>query len=562
MPVATRNVKKKTARAEGLESLINEVSASQPTLPTRKARAPKTPVHKSSQNSLLTPETRRVLPPTSAPAVVAEVVEEEGIETQTQTQTQLPLPQPFDWDKELEETQRDLDEFDRHSLSSLSSEGRAQPPPSAQPVLSVLSLSQAGSSVQPVRKQKKGNAVIRDEEPTWKDLRKVPSRFCLTIDKQTIFTQRWRYHNPFSFEQFEDSVHDLVQKWVDNESHKEDNGIIIRCFEIGRPVGELTAWGIKKPLLFVLSSDITVMSMQREVVGLLEQHKRDIQLEVIWGFKSKRVIQPHSGDEVPTQTVAVGGRKRAHTREDATRRQRRQVEVENAIETATNNFVMETTRRWHCRDRTCKNNRFTCFPLGKVGHLRITTNELTVWNEAIRGDRATVSMPPVEVIATCTERRSKQQGKKVASPSKHSSTPAPTVININAGVGVGNGMLVPELRSSPPAFDGSEVDNLHQYLTWLIQRRHLQGSLGVAARNALAADGWGFQQVRLITEADWVRMAIPRGAQLVILSKQKLWIAAMIEQGIRDAVASSRQANRGDSEVLELSEEKECVMLE
>ena len=299
MPVATRNVRNKTARSQGLGSLVDEVSASQPApappsqrvteknLPRRQPK-PKTPVHRSSQNSLPTPQTTRVSPPAPIPAVAEE--EEEDAETQTQTQPYAGI----DYDKELEELdEADVDRGDSHSLSSLSSEGRL-PPPSAQ--RSQIPLPTQASSTrrslpQPelprpqAKKTDKGKAAVsRDEIPTAEDLRRVTNRFQITVDKQPIHTARWLFGTRNSFDGFAAAVRKKVQEWLIDEMDKD--GINRRAYEVSKPIGELNCWGMKKPLLFILRSDDSILTMQEEVYRLVQEGKRNIELQVTWGWKT------------------------------------------------------------------------------------------------------------------------------------------------------------------------------------------------------------------------------------------------------------------------------------
>ena len=50
-----------------------------------------------------------------------------------------------------------------------------------------------------------------------------------------------------------------------------------------------------------------------------------------------------------------------------------------------------------------------------------------------------------------------------------------------------------DLRSSPPTFKGSEMQNLRDYMAWLIATGHTSREFGEAARDAFVREGWRFQ---------------------------------------------------------------------
>ena len=159
-----------------------------------------------------------------------------------------------------------------------------------------------------------------------------------------------------------------------------------------------------------------------------------------------------------------------------------------AVETVTGSFVSQITGKWQYHDGTCGNLGFVCFPFGKVGYLRIIGPEIVLWNEVILGGRATLEQPLAGVIATCVQRKSKLEGKsrKTMSPTKGLSSNGPTIININTGGFLGIGTAQSDsLRSSPPVFKGSEVENLCLYLRWLVSKGYLEGKVGCSAEEAL-----------------------------------------------------------------------------
>ena len=507
-PRVLRRDRVPSARAQGAISLVPSsqsvpVPKNAPTNPARKR--PKTPARHSSQTSLPTPQTGRNQ---------AESDEEEEYDT---------------------------------ASSSMASEGRQ-------------SSAGAADSPEPSQlvqgAQNKGKAaVVRDRSPTDDELRAVRAVNQITVDKRVVYTERWPWRG-MDFDYWVNATKEFLDKWRADKLEIEP-GFVFCVKELARPVGTVSCYGIKEPAVFAIISDTAIKEIEEEVFRLIQLGKRDIRLLVSWDFRTieEPRYDPPGNHGEESQTPTGNRRKRAAPREDATRRQRRQVEFDAAVHTATGSFAPQITGKWQCRDKTCGNHGFVCYPLGKVGHLRITGPEITHWNEAIRGGRATVDMPPADVIAICVQRLHRRDGRRPASPTKGSAVSGPTVININAGGAVsGSGDQSEVVRSSPPAFDGGELENMRLYMRWLVSKGHLSEEVGHLAEQAFVRESWGFQQIRMISPSDWVEMGIPRGARIIISSKQKLWIAVMTEQAIRSAIARSESGEDRSSDSDEFTE--------
>ena len=128
----------------------------------------------------------------------------------------------------------------------------------------------------------------------------------------------------------------------------------------------------------------------------------------------------------------------------------------------------------------------------------MTRLDLTVWNEAIQVKRTSVEQPPPDILTAIIARRSKAKGRAAqTSPTRTTSTVGNTYIISSGG---GPIPAFPTLgfgasdhhRSSPPTFEGSEIENIKEYLGWLIRKGHILSELGDRARSALLAEGWGF----------------------------------------------------------------------
>ena len=330
---------------------------------------------------------------------------------------------------------------------------------------------------------------------------------------------------------------------------RTDAGNRIKASITSHPMATITAFGLKNPIHQTCRKGNDLDSV-REEVWRLYRTKRVKEIQVIVGCEYSVVIigqrTPSPIDNERTPTVQPQSQSRQPSqrpqRETASQRMRRQQEVEQVVATATNNSALDIANRLQCKDRSCFNYGHTCFPTKSLGHLRVTGLDLTVWNEGIQAGRASLECPPADMIAGIIARGSKAKGKASnISPAKVTSTAGNTYIisgggdHIPAIPGLGWGTQN-HLRSSPPSVEGSEVDNLKEYIYWLIRKGHISSDLGERARSALLAEGWGFQQLRDIPDLDWKEMGVPRGAVVIIRQKMKLWIQWKQRKAVAEAV--------------------------
>lgn len=121
----------------------------------------------------------------------------------------------------------------------------------------------------------------------------------------------------------------------------------------------------------------------------------------------------------------------------------------------------------------------------------------------------------------------------------------PVTININnAGAGVGTsatGALtgVAEPRSSPLVVPGHNFERLKQYLDWLEGEGKLLLAAKALANAGLEEYGYGYNDLRPVTEKEWGLMGVKRGAMLVLLNNQKAWAAHL---SIEEIIAARTQA--------------------
>ena len=57
---------------------------------------------------------------------------------------------------------------------------------------------------------------------------------------------------------------------------------------------------------------------------------------------------------------------------------------------ATDNHILALTIRLLCKDKTCSNYGFNCYPFGKMGYISLDNYELRIWNELFRIRKDTI----------------------------------------------------------------------------------------------------------------------------------------------------------------------------
>lgn len=221
----------------------------------------------------------------------------------------------------------------------------------------------------------------------------------------------------------------------------------------------------------------------------------------------------------------------AGTSSQPTSRQQRHLDLLNAADKATGNYITALEMRWKCRAGTCRNFDKCCFPFGNVGHVVLTNQTLIKWNEAIRDKKATLDMPPPGVLGdlVAAQVKGKSQQMVPSSTWQMNSGMGMGGLNLNLNLGQTNsdGKLIqrdPEPASSPPHIEGDEDALLSKYIDWLITKRPAQEMQLDRARDALEREGWGFFDLRRkITDEDWQAMKIGNGTVQTIKKRLKEW---------------------------------------
>ena len=335
----------------------------------------------------------------------------------------------------------------------------------------------------------------------------------------------------------------IIAKLERLEADQSTDEVRVSYTHVGDPVARVNVHGMKEIVLTIetLADDFRELI---EIVKSLFQKGKTTNLSVVFQceFKQIREVIAVGGEEPVTQQPATqqplnqsaGGRKRkaTGTREAPAARHARQVIQEEQIEVATDNHILALTTRLLCKDKTCSNYGFNCYPFGKMGHVSLDNQELRMWNELFRTRKdTTVKYCPPEVLSSAITRRQKAEGRRVQrgdnSPKKEQLFGGIN-LTINTGeFGAKSSLgVAQQLRSSPPTFEGSETENLKDYVIWLAEKGHVSFEHGRVAREALAREGWGFESLPTIEwegRGGWIAMAIPPGVIRELLKKQKPW---------------------------------------
>ena len=273
----------------------------------------------------------------------------------------------------------------------------------------------------------------------------------------------------------------IIAKFERLEANQSTDEVRVSYTNVGDPVARVNIHGMKEIVLTIeeLANDFKELI---EIVKSLFQRGKTTNLSVMFQCEFKQIRENIAvgGEEQATQQPATqqplnqvaGGRKRKATgmREAPAARHTRQVIQEEQIEVATDNHILALTTRLSCKDKTCSNYGFNCYPFGKMGHISLDNHELRMWNELFRTRKdTTVKYCPPEVLSSAIARQQRAEGRKVQrgdnSPKKEQLFGGIN-LTINTGEFGAKSSLgtAQQLRSSPPTFEGSETENLRDYV--------------------------------------------------------------------------------------------------
>lgn len=166
------------------------------------------------------------------------------------------------------------------------------------------------------------------------------------------------------------------------------------------------------------------------------------------------------------------GKKRARA-EISTTIQQRYHQDQDVADKAISSWISRLIKRWHCYSKFCKNWYHTCFELPDKRYLKLDSYALILWCEQINAGLTIVD----KILPSLYHSLTQQEMKKKTTTSLNSSA---TVTNANGGrlpfeihvynyTGSSGRDIIEALRSSPPASDGYDLDNLGMYLKWCAQ---------------------------------------------------------------------------------------------
>ena len=244
----------------------------------------------------------------------------------------------------------------------------------------------------------------------------------IKINKNIISTKRYPiWSTDFHYIDIGDEIATVQNKYREDRRRE---GKKLKIASITDPIAVISATGLKQPIYSSFRTDEDRAVIRKDILRLYRMNKnREIQVVITaeasfivvseqtpkpqYHRPEAQVILDDSDEGDIEHTSAVRGRSqskplppdtRRHLKETATQRMRRQQDVEQVIAGATNNFVLDITTRYQCKDRTCVNHGHTCYPGKETGHLALTAVDLMMWNEAIQAKRCSVETPPGQMI--------------------------------------------------------------------------------------------------------------------------------------------------------------------
>ena len=274
----------------------------------------------------------------------------------------------------------------------------------------------------------------------------------------------------------------------------------------------------------------------------------EIEVIIRWDFTSTPLIDEDSvstsaeEDEDSTQTRRRRSSSKKRKRKDrlsASQRQRNDNVPNQQIEEITGNYYLELNRIHTCRVTSCRNYGKPCVVLSGQPHLILNSNALKKWNQLIRDGDATTRECPGTVVFDLLQEQQRYETKKLGGKPQHGmGMNVGPGHNINYYFGPGGGgvalagtQLQEVTRSSPPEREGDDDKNMTLYIEWLERKYPVQSfELGICGQK-LASHGWGYSDLREITDDGWQRMDINGGFVKKIRKHIKDWTGPTVEGG-------------------------------
>ena len=155
---------------------------------------------------------------------------------------------------------------------------------------------------------------------------------------------------------------------------------------------------------------------------------------------------------------------------------------------------------------------------------------LKKWVDAIRESHTTIENPPAQMLVRLLLNKEKAQTNKkisrrvallISTAERH------RMVTVNFGEDtarlVGTLSTVQEPPSSPPFRPGNDDDNLVAYMVWLGRRFHTYNTQFDEFKASLQHEGWGFDDLKKISESQWKELGIGGGFIKKITSNIKVF---------------------------------------
>jgi hypothetical protein len=206
--------------------------------------------------------------------------------------------------------------------------------------------------------------------------------------------------------------------------------------------------------------------------------------------------------------------------------------------------------KWMCRVGTCKNVTRPCYFVGDSGHLWLTSTNMLDWIDAAvaEPDVVTVDAPPEAVMTALLAQKEARNIRKSKSKNEKDSNIATTathpllIMNFYLGSGGPNtsSLLVggdqalmpppslpsPVANSSPPPAPEDEDNYLLEYFEWLGRRFPTHTNQFTEHARVLQGAGWGWSDMRTMTNDDWKDLGIAKGFVNRIRTQMKIFSKA------------------------------------
>ncbi|OQV11281.1 hypothetical protein CLAIMM_15141 [Cladophialophora immunda] len=258
-----------------------------------------------------------------------------------------------------------------------------------------------------------------------------------------------------------------------------------------------------------------------EVLHEPRRQRHTIQVSLTIRFEARPVTPPPPILEDVTQARRRRDEEQ-RSRPSASQRQRQSIAANESLNVATGDVqIFELTTKWKCQSDRCPNYGRTCLPTDE-GHIRIDTPSIRQWFDSIRNSIATIEEMPGSLLLRLMKDKSNYMNKKAIKAAANGAQIASNGGGVHIQFFQGSGDAIAksdrDQQSSPPFRPGDDDNNVILYLDWLGRRYPSYRAEFGEIKGILQAEGWGFSDLRTITDSAWERMEI-RGGFVTKLKK-------------------------------------------